>query len=238
MGAGMGRLDGQVAIVTGASKGIGKAIAEALAKEGAHIVLVARSKDRLTAVMDHIHSLNCRASVEVADMTDPSQVERMVQSTVTKLGHVNVLVNNAGLGYFKPAVELSLREFDEMWSLNVRGVFVATKAVLPFMISAKSGAVVNVNSLAGKNSFKGGAGYSATKWALRAFASSLMLEVREHNIRVITIFPGSVDTDFSATGKKGRNITQPEDVASAIVFALTAPERSMFSEIDVRPTNP
>lgn len=234
----MGRLDSQVAIVTGASKGIGKASAEALAREGAHVVLVARSKDRLTVVMDHIHSLNGRASVEVADMTDPPQIERMVQSTVTKLGRVDILVNNAGMGYFKPAVELSLKEFDEMWSLNVRGVFVATKAVLPYMINAKAGAIVNVSSLAGKNSFKGGTGYSATKWALRAFASSLMLEVREHNIRVITVFPGSVDTNFSTAGKKGRNITQPEDVASAILFAVTAPERSMFSEIDVRPTNP
>jgi 3-oxoacyl-[acyl-carrier protein] reductase len=106
------------------------------------------------------------------------------------------------------------------------------------MISQKRGAIVNISSLAGKNSFKGGTGYCATKWALRGFASSLMLEVREHNIRVITIFPGSVDTSFSQMNKRGERITQPDDVASAVVFAVTAPDRSMFSEIDVRPTNP
>lgn len=125
-----------------------------------------------------------------------------------------------------------------MWNLNVRAIFVLTKVTLPHMIKARSGVIVNISSLAGKNSFKGGTGYAATKWALRGFASSLMLEVREHNIRVVTIFPGSVDTSFSSMNKKGDHITQPADVASAVVFAVTAPERTMFSEIDVRPTNP
>jgi NADP-dependent 3-hydroxy acid dehydrogenase YdfG len=147
-------------------------------------------------------------------------------------------VNNAGIGVFKPVVTMQVSEFDAMWNVNMRGVFLATRAVLPSMIRSRRGAIVNIASLAGKNIFKGGAGYGATKWALRGFAGSLMLEVREHNIRVVTIYPGSVDTDFSPGGKKGAQITQPEDVASAVVFAVTAPERSMFSEIDLRPTNP
>jgi NADP-dependent 3-hydroxy acid dehydrogenase YdfG len=106
------------------------------------------------------------------------------------------------------------------------------------MIRVRGGEIVNIASLAGKNTFKGGAGYCATKWALRGFAGSLMLEVREHNIRVMTICPGSVDTGFSVSGKKGDRITQPEDVADAVLFAVTAPARSMFSEIELRPTNP
>jgi len=125
-----------------------------------------------------------------------------------------------------------------MWHVNMRGAFLATKGILPHMTKARTGDIVNISSLAGKNGFKGGTGYGATKWALRGFASSLMLEVRESNIRVITIFPGSVDTQFSSVNLKGESITQPEDVAAAVVFAVTSPERAMFSEIDVRPTNP
>jgi NADP-dependent 3-hydroxy acid dehydrogenase YdfG len=234
----MGKLQNRVALVTGASRGIGKAVAFALATEGAHVVLVARSEEQLRATAANLKASGFSASVEVADITIPAHVERIVNGTVASFGRLDILVNNAGIGHFKPAIDMSLKEFDEMWNLNVRAVFVATKFALPHMIGAKSGAIVNMSSLAGKNSFKGGTGYCATKWALRGFASSLMLEVREHNIRVITIFPGSVATNFSSMNKKGETITQPEDVANAIVFAVTAPERSMFSEIDVRPTNP
>lgn len=234
----MARLENRVALVTGASKGIGLAIAEALAHEGAHVVLVARSQHRLEQAAGQLVAQGWKASSEVADLTDVAQTRKIVSSTVARYGRLDILVNNAGMGYFKSAMEMSVEEFDEMWNLNMRAVFVMTKAALPYMIKAKAGAVVNISSLAGKNSFKGGTGYCATKWALRGFASSLMLEVREYNIRVVTIFPGSVDTNFSATNKRGNSITRPEDVASAVVFAVTSPERSMFSEIDVRPTNP
>lgn len=234
----MSSLENRVALITGASKGIGKATANALAREGAHVVLVARSRDQLNLTCEALRAMGLKASVEVADITDPTQVERLIASTLSQFGRLDILVNNAGMGHFKALSEMSLKEFDEMWNLNVRAAFVATKAVLPSMIDRKWGAIVNISSLAGKNSFKGGTGYCATKWALRGFASSLMLEIREHNIRVITIFPGSVDTAFSTTSKRGDRITQPEDVASAVLFAVSAPERTMISEIDLRPTNP
>lgn len=234
----MGRLDGTVAIVTGGGRGIGKAIALALAQEGAKIAIAARTKSELEAVADQIHSSGGAAIALDGDVTDDEHARTLVDSTVKKLGRIDILVNNAGMGVLKPFIEIDTAEFDEMWKLNMRAPFVLTKLVLPHMIRQKSGAIVNIGSLAGKNSFVNGTGYATTKWALRGWASSLMLEVRQHNIRVVTIFPGSVDTTFSRAGKRGPAITQPEDVAAAVVFAVTAPPRSMFSEIDVRPTNP
>jgi NADP-dependent 3-hydroxy acid dehydrogenase YdfG len=232
------RLSGKVAIVTGAGRGIGKAIAGALAAEGAHVVLASRTADEIESVAAAIRAAGGSATPVPSDITDEGQVARLIGDALRINGSVDILVNNAGIGVFKPVVSMEVSEFDAMWNVNMRGVFLATRAVLPSMIRSGSGAIVNIASLAGKNTFKGGAGYGATKWALRGFAGSLMLEVREHNIRVVTICPGSVYTSFSRGGKKGAQITQPEDVASAVIFSVTAPARSMFSEIDLRPTNP
>jgi len=232
----MRTLSGQVAIVTGASKGIGKAIALALAGRGARVVLAARTARDLEAAAAELRSAGHTAIAIPTDIGVEKDVEELVSKTLESYGRVDILVNNAGVGVFKPVVEMDISEFDRMWSVNMRGVFLATRAVLTHMLKARSGQIVNISSLAGKNSIKDGAVYAATKWALRGFASSLMLEVREANIRVITVFPGSVDTSFSTMNKRGGKITQPEDVADAVVFAVTAPARSMFSEIDVRPT--
>lgn len=234
----MKHLEGRVAIVTGSSRGIGRAIALALAREGATIVLAARTKPDLESVADEIRALGVQAAALGTDLTEDEQVRRLVDESVKRFGRIDILVNNAGVGVFKPFLEMATADFDAMWKLNMRAAFVLTKLVLPHMIRQSGGDIVNIASLAGKNSFVNGTGYAATKWALRGWASSLMLEVRQHNIRVVTIFPGSVDTTFSTTGKRGPTITQPEDVAAAVVFAVTAPGRSMFSEIDVRPTKP
>ncbi|MGB6648706.1 MAG: SDR family NAD(P)-dependent oxidoreductase [Bacteroidota bacterium] len=234
----MKRLAGKSAIVTGGSKGIGKAIAFALGSEGANLIVTARTRKDLDATVEEFKKSGLSARGIPCDISSEPEVNSLIESAVSSLGKIDILVNNAGMGVFKPVAEMTVQDFDTMWGVNMRGVFLATHAVLPHMIKASAGHVVNISSLAGKNSFKGGAGYCATKWALRGFANSLMLEVRDHNIRVVTVFPGSVDTSFSSGGKKGKNITQPEDVAEAVVFAVTAPQRSMFSEIDVRPTRP
>lgn len=234
----MKALDGHISIVTGGSKGIGRSIGRALAREGATVVLASRTEGDLSRTVTELRNEGLSVEGIVSDVSSPEQVHRLVDTTIRRYGKVDILVNNAGIGVFKPVGELSVKEFDSMWNVNMRGAFLPTNEVLPYMVKQKGGNIVFISSLAGKNSFKGGAGYCATKWALRGFASSLMLEVREHNIRVFSIFPGSVDTNFSSMGKKGDHITQPDDVASAVVFAVTAPTRSMFSEIDVRPTNP
>lgn len=234
----MDPIKNQVAIVTGASKGIGRAIAWRLAMEGSRVVLAARPSPHLDATTEEFAKAGLKFESVPTDLTDDLEVTELVRKTIERFGHIDILVNNAGMGVFKPFVEMGLNEFDQMWKLNIRAVFSITKAVLPHMLKAQSGQIVNICSLAGKNSFKGGTGYAATKWALRGFAASLMLEVREANIRVMSIFPGSVDTSFSSTNKRGDKITQPEDVADAVLFAVKAPGRSMFSEIDLRPTNP
>jgi len=234
----MKRLEGKVAVVTGGSKGIGKAIGRALAEEGAKVVLSGRTSAPLAQAVDELKTAGFQAIGVQGDVAKEADAIRVVDEAVQAFGRVDILVNNAGMGIFKPVSELTVEDFDTMFATNMRGVFLMTKAALPHMMKARSGEIVNIASLAGKNSFKGGAGYSATKWALRGFAGSLMLEVREFNIRVVTICPGSVETNFSPGAKKGSNITKPEDVASAVIFAVTAPERTMFSEIDVRPTRP
>jgi 3-oxoacyl-[acyl-carrier protein] reductase len=234
----MEKLKGKVAIVTGGSKGIGRAIGEALCSEGCTVVLTSRGKADLSETVAALQKKGFALEGIPADVGSEEDVRRLVSQTVKKHGQIDILVNNAGVGVFKAVAELSALDFDTMWNTNMRGAFLATREVLTSMIRAKGGEIVFIASLAGKNSIKGGAGYAATKWAMRGFASSLMLEVREHNIRVSTVFPGSVDTSFSSMNKKGPHITQPEDVAAAVLFAITAPGRTMFSEIDVRPTNP
>ncbi|MCX7930671.1 MAG: SDR family NAD(P)-dependent oxidoreductase [Chlorobi bacterium] len=226
------------AIVTGASRGIGRAIATALAEHGYRVAIVARTPQLLDELHRSLSDRGFHAFPIVADITDDDAIERIVSTTLDWSGSIDVLVNNAGIGIFKSAVEMTPDEFDAMWLLNIRAPFVLTHAVLPHMIAAQRGTIVNIASLAGKNSFAGGTGYAATKWALRGWASSLMLEVRQHNIRVVTICPGSVDTNFSTMTKRGDHITQPDDIAAAVVFALSAPERTMISEIDIRPTRP
>jgi 3-oxoacyl-[acyl-carrier protein] reductase len=234
-------LKGSIVLVTGAGRGIGRAIALSLAGEGAEIVLTARTVMELDQVKKDIESKGGRALALPADLTDASQVISLFEEIRRHYNRLDVLVNNAGIGVFSPVRSLSVSDFDRMWNLNMRAVMLATQQALKFMEVQNSGEIVNVASLAGRNAFVGGAGYGATKWALIGFARSLMLEVREHNIRVITICPGSVDTSFSPTPKepsRAEKILHPQDVADTILAALKLPERAMVSEIDIRPTNP
>ncbi len=234
-------LTGQVALVTGAGRGIGKAIAMALSRRGVSVALTARTQSEIDGVAAAIRSEGGKAIALRADMRDEEQVVRLPESTVKEFGRIDILVNNAGLGHFAKVEQLAPAQFDEMWEVNVRGVFVLTKAVLPSMSAARSGDIVNIASLAGRNSFVGGAGYSATKWALIGFARSLMLEVREKNIRVITLCPGSVDTDFAGPGSTPPRpgvIPTADDIAAVALDALSMPRNVMVSEIDIRPTNP
>ncbi|MDH4071376.1 MAG: SDR family NAD(P)-dependent oxidoreductase [Ignavibacteria bacterium] len=231
-------LAGKTAVVTGAGRGIGRAIAHTVARSSMNVVLASRSAGELKTVAGECRAIGAEAVAVTCDLTRPEDINRLITTGSTTFGGIDLLVNNAGIGYFAPVEVMSLEQFDAMWSVNLRAVFLLCKGVIPLMERRKGGTIVNIGSLAGKNSLKGGAGYAATKWALRGFSASLMLEVRDRNIRVVTIFPGSVDTSFSIRNKRGSRITQPEDVAEAVLFAASMHGRAMTSEIDIRPTRP
>lgn len=234
-------LEGKVALVTGASSGLGRGFALALAAAGVKVFLVARREEELRQVVEEVARAGGEAAYHVADVRVTPSLYDLVDVLLSRFKRLDILVNNAGLGHFAKVQQLGAEQFDEMWAVNVRGVFLLTKAVLPSMSERRSGDIVNIASLAGRNSFVGGAGYSATKWALIGFARSLMLEVRGDNIRVITLCPGSVDTDFAGPGRTPPRpgvIPTADDIAAVAIDALSMPRSVMVSEIDIRPTNP
>ncbi len=234
-------LNGQIAVVTGAGRGIGSAVSVALAGAGATVVLVSRTTAQLEAVRRGIEATGGTAVAVRADITLEQEVEGLFREVKDRFGRVDILVNNAGIGKFVSVKEMRVADFDAMWSLNVRGVFLCIQRAIPFMEQQRSGVIVNIASLAGKNALANGAGYAATKWALIGFAKSLMLEERQYNIRVVTISPGSVDTGFSGHGQESARagkILSPEDVAETVLAAVSVHPRAMISEIDIRPTNP
>jgi len=229
-------LNNKTAIVTGASRGIGKAIALSLAKAGVKVVLAARQQTDLESAKTEILKNGGQCIAVQTDVAKEADIDHLIEKTTDAFGTVDILVNNAGFGIFSKVAATSAKDFDGMMNVNLRGVFLCCRGVLPTMIRQKGGAIINIASLAGKNSFVGGATYSATKWGLLGFSRSLMLEVRDYNIRVVAICPGSVNTSFSDHSKDSEKIIQPQDVADTVLFALTMPARSNVSEIDIRPT--
>ncbi len=229
----------QVALITGASRGIGRAIAIKLAANGYAVALSGRSREGLEETARKIG--DGAALMVPADLRNPSQVEKLAETVLNEWGKIDVLINNAGVMYNKPFLEISRTELAEMLEVNFTSVFFLTQGVLPSMLDRRQGTIVNIASLAGKHGFKHGSGYAATKFALRGFAQSLMLEVRDKGIRVITVFPGSVNTALSGrhpTSPRAESILQPEDVAHAVYAAISVDNRAMMSEIDLRPSNP
>jgi len=230
-----------VTIVTGASRGIGKGIALRLAKEGHDIMLFGRDKTALEKVNKEVRALGVKTEMFLGDAVDPKFVNESVSEIIKTYGRVDHLINNAGMGILKKFVDSNLDEFKKQIDVNLYGVYNFTKAVIDNMIANRTGSIINISSLAGKNAFVGGTIYGATKHALMGFTKSLMLEVREYNIRVAAICPGSVDTEFNPNREitaMRENILLSEDVAETVALVLKMPVRALVSEIDIRPTNP
>jgi 3-oxoacyl-[acyl-carrier protein] reductase len=232
-----------ISIVTGASRGIGEAIAFRLAKENHCIMLIGRNEEQLKVVREKILKSRVECDYFAGDVANPEFVQDSVGQIISKYGKVDHLINNAGVAVIKRLIDSDLNEFKRQIDTNLYGIYNFSKAVLLGMIKNNSGSIINISSLAGKNSFVGGTMYSASKHAVLGFAKSLLLEVREYDIRVATICPGSVDTRFIGTdsdlnpSSKG-NILHPSDVADMVVAILKLPPRALASEIDLRPTNP
>lgn len=230
------------AFVTGATQGIGRATAFALGRAGYRVGICARTAAKVEAVVAELRAAGIEAMGAAADVADPEQVRRAVAQVVEQLGEIGVLVNNAGVLIARPFEEIALEDWDVTMATNLRSLYLVTREVLPGMRRRREGTIVNVASLAGRNGFAGGTAYTASKHAVLGFARSLMLEVRKDGVRVVTVCPGSVDTDLLVdqpmlTPNRER-ILQPEDVADAILQAVRLPGRALVSELDIRPTNP
>lgn len=229
----------KLAVVTGASRGIGRAIALRLAKEGNDVIIFGRDEEALKKVKSDINQFDVFCDYYAGDVTDVDFVNNSINKILVERKKIDILVNNAGIGIFKKFVDSTLEDFQKQMNVNIYGVYNFTKAVINQMIERRTGFIINIASLAGKNSFVNGTMYAATKHALMGFTRSLMLEVRESGVKVAAVCPGSVDTEFF-TGHRKNNpkILHSEDIAEAVSVILQLPENALISEIDIRPSNP
>jgi 3-oxoacyl-[acyl-carrier protein] reductase len=235
------------AVVTGGTRGIGFAIIAArLLEEGARVAICA---SRQKSVDEAIPRLVQRAGesnhlmAQVADVSNLNDVKNFATAVLNRFGTVGILVNNAGAGIFKGVAELSPEEWHRMIGLNLTGVYNCCHEFLPIMRTAGKGDVINISSLAGRNAFAGGAGYNASKFGLNGFSEAMMLDYRNDGIRVSTVMPGSVDTEFgSSTGHSNAEHNSwkvaPQDIADTVVCLLRMPRRTTISEIHIRPSRP
>jgi NADP-dependent 3-hydroxy acid dehydrogenase YdfG len=225
-----------VVLVTGSSRGIGKAIALKLASLGAAVGICGRDAEALTGTKRELEALGAAVHSQTTDVTKAGEVAALVDATEKNLGPISVLVNNAGIGLFGPIQERTEEEWDRTLNTNLKSVFLASKAVAPLMIQRRKGDIINIGSLAGKNTFSGGAIYCASKWGLQGLTGCMAEDLRGFGIRVSVICPGSVGTEFSGHKPKDPSkILTPADVAHAVAMVLLQGPQSFISEVHLRP---
>jgi 3-oxoacyl-[acyl-carrier protein] reductase len=234
-------LSGKTAIVTGSSKGIGYAIAESLIDCGANVVVSARNVQEVERAAGRLNERGGGQALGIScDVGEYIEVAALVERTVADFGGLDILVNNAGVGAFGPVEDIDIDTWDNLIATNLTGVFYCCHQAIPRLRERGGGWIINIASLAGKNPFAGGAAYNASKFGLVGFSEAMMLDVREHGIRVNYIMPGSVNTDFAgpgghAAGPENDWMIQPEDIAELVVDLLRMPSRTLPSRIEVRP---
>jgi len=233
-------LETKIAIVTGGSRGIGLAVTAALLDEGARVAISGLSQEHLDAAKKSLGAHADRLEAVRADVRHRADVDRLIGAAVNRFGGVDILVNNAGIGAFANVAEMSDDDWHRVLETNLTGVFFCCNAAIPQMRTRGGGWIVNISSLAGKNSFVGGAAYCASKAGLNAFSESLMQEVRHDGIRVSYVMPGSVATEFSPGGTNSGADWKlaSEDVAQVVMDLLAHPDRSLPSRVELRPSRP
>ena len=232
-------LEGQNAIVTGGTRGIGFAVAKALAEAGAGIAISGRGQKNLENAVRNLTSMSKSKVVgKVADVRESTEVSRFFEFVDKELGGIDILVNNAGVGVFKSTAEMSVAEWRTTLDTNLSGVFYCCHEALPRFKSRGGGYVINIGSLAGKNAFAGGAAYNASKFGLKGFSEAMMLDHRHENVRVSCVMPGSVDTEFGGSARRADWKIAPEDIAEIVLMLLKTPVRTLVSRVEVRPSKP
>ncbi|MNJ43509.1 Sepiapterin reductase [compost metagenome] len=236
-------LNNHVAIITGAGKGIGKAIAMALAKEGTHLGLIARTTSDLETLQSELkESYGIKVAIASADISDQAAAEQAVNTLVAELGGVDILINNAGIAKFGKLVDMDPKDWERIIQVNLMGTYYMTRAVLPKMIDQNQGNIINIASTAGERGFATGSAYNASKFAVMGLTEAVMQEVRKNNIRVVALTPSTVNTELAVNA--GLNIgdedrmMQPDDVAELALATLKLPQRVFVKTAGIWTTNP
>ena len=238
----METVSGKVAVVTGGTRGIGRAIAERLLRDGASVAICGRTRQSVDEGVAALKPAGGKLFGCPADVTKPDDVRKFFQSVDNTFGGLDILVNNAGAGVFRKVADLTTEDWHQNIDLNLNGPFYCSREALARFRNRGGGFIVNISSLAGKNAFSGGAGYNASKFGLNGFSEAMMLDHRYDNVRVSYIMPGSVHTEFAGgpSDREGETdwMIAPEDVAEVVEMVLRMPSRTMVSRIEMRPSRP
>ncbi|AXF57250.1 3-ketoacyl-ACP reductase [Salicibibacter kimchii] len=240
----MQSITGKTALITGAGRGIGRALAHAFAREGVHVALMGRTRANVENVENELSEFDVKTVSVQADVSDGEEVKEAVQSVKDALGEIDILVNNAGIGKFGRFLDLSEDDWRSVWDVNVMGIYHVIQAVLPEMIERQAGEIVNISSTSGLRGTEGSSAYSASKFAVHGLTESLMREMRRENIRVQAISPSKVITDFASEhnlsdGTEDReHFMQAEDLADVVISQLKLHPRMFVKNAELWATNP
>jgi 3-oxoacyl-[acyl-carrier protein] reductase len=231
------QLKEKIVLVTGASSGIGKAIAMEFAKEGANLCLIARRKEELSRVAKQCLSYGGIVLDIPTDVTDEFQVKKMINECIASFKRVDILINNAGYGRYGPFLKIPIEEWDRMWKVNVRGMVLVTQEVLPYMVTSNSGHIINISSIHGIHTSANASAYCATKFAVTGLTEALSKELWKQGIKVSLVCPGGVLTHFLGTPpeEKNQEFLEPEEVAKLILNIVTAPEKTLIQRVIITP---